>query len=179
MQLHFDQEKFKSLVHYICRTCTDPSKLGATKLNKILWLADIYAYKHLGVPITGESYKKDQYGPVSMHVNSAVKQLQAENKLYAHEVELRAGMKQRQFVAKGDPNIAAFSKAELQIINDARDYVCENHTAVSISDKTHDAIWEMALMGELIPYEATLVSRFVKASDEDITWARSILSKTA
>ena len=35
-----DQEKFDALVHYICARCEDPTSLGATKLNKIMWYSD-------------------------------------------------------------------------------------------------------------------------------------------
>jgi uncharacterized protein YwgA len=177
MPITYDPERFMALVHYVCRTCTDPSKLGAVKLHKILWLSDVYAYKHFGAPISGEDYKKGKYGPVSVHLNAVVKQLERENRLYVHDIELGDDIRQKQFIAKGETGSSLFSKQELQIIDDARDYVCENHSAGSISDKTHDAIWEMAVMGELIPYEATLVSRLVKATEEDIDWARSILSK--
>ena len=177
--MNFNQEKFKALVHYVCRTCIDPSKLSATKLHKILWLADVYAYKHCGTPVTGETYKKNLYGPFSTHLDTIVSQLQKENLLFVHEVNLDWGesKKRREFIGKGDVNKSLFSERELQIINDARDYVCENHTAVSISDKTHDAIWEMALMHEPIPYEAMLVSRLAKVTEEDIEWAKSELRK--
>lgn len=175
MHKNFDQLKFKSLVHYVCRTCIDPRKLSATKLHKILWLSDVFAYKHYGQPITGETYIKKQWGPFSSHLNSVLSHLEKEGRMFIHEVEWGEEKRQRQFVAKGDVDISLLSKDQLKIINDVRDYVCENHTASSISDKSHDDIWQMALMEEVIPYEALLVSRFVKPTDEDIEWAKSVL----
>jgi hypothetical protein len=43
-----DQAKFDTLVHYFCARCEDPSSLGATKLNKIMWYSDASAYLQLG-----------------------------------------------------------------------------------------------------------------------------------
>lgn len=166
-----------ALVHYICRTCRDPFTLGKTKLHKILWLADIYAYKHYGLPITGETYKKNKFGPCSSHLDSVLHNLEKENKMFIKESEWGDDGKRFEFFAKGDTNTSLFNEKELQIINDARDYVCENHTAVSISDKTHDAIWEMALMGETIPYEAMLMASLAKVTEKDIKWAESELEK--
>jgi len=41
----YDKAKFKNLVHYICaQRAGDPSSLGATKLNKALWVADFRAH---------------------------------------------------------------------------------------------------------------------------------------
>src|SRR5579871_4301294 len=60
-----DRQRFKSLVHYVCWRCSDePSKLGAVKLNKTLWLSDLRAYYQLGEPITNSRYVKRQFGPV-------------------------------------------------------------------------------------------------------------------
>ena len=52
-----DWAKFKSAVHYICdKASSDPSVLGAIKLNKVLWYSDLINYLITGKPITGETY---------------------------------------------------------------------------------------------------------------------------
>jgi len=55
-QQSLDQRKLKALIHYICYQCHDPSVLGATKLNKILWYSDVIAFARAGASITGETY---------------------------------------------------------------------------------------------------------------------------
>ena len=40
--------KLKTLVHYICDRAPNPRRLGATKLNKILFFSDMEAYLTLG-----------------------------------------------------------------------------------------------------------------------------------
>jgi hypothetical protein len=56
-------EKFKALVHYIVASCDDPQRLGATKLNKVLWFADAFSYRATKNSITDETYVKRQRGP--------------------------------------------------------------------------------------------------------------------
>src|SRR4051794_39698051 len=80
-------EKFKALVHYICWRCEDPTKLGAVKLNKVLWRADFRAYLELGDPVTGATYIKRQYGPVPSDILPTLRQLEAEGKLSIRTVD--------------------------------------------------------------------------------------------
>ncbi len=61
-----NREKLKALVQYICFRCSDPSLLGKTKLNKVLYYSDFAAYVRLKASITGEQYVKHQFGPVAL-----------------------------------------------------------------------------------------------------------------
>src|SRR5713226_8962653 len=79
--------KFKALVHYICWRCADPTKLGAAKLNKVLWRADFKAYLELGEPVTGATYVKRQYGPVPFSILPSLRELEDEGKISIREVE--------------------------------------------------------------------------------------------
>jgi hypothetical protein len=63
-KMKFNNKKFSNLVHYICYKCDDPSQLGATKLNKILWYCDMFSYRWNSESMTGENYIKRQFGPV-------------------------------------------------------------------------------------------------------------------
>ena len=56
-------DKFAALVHYIVHSC-DPKQLGAIRLNKALWYIDVLAYQTTGDPVTGETYRRRQFGPV-------------------------------------------------------------------------------------------------------------------
>ena len=73
----FNREKFKLLVHYICWRCSDdPSRLGAVKLNKTLWVADFTAYYEFGQAITGAGYVKRQHGPVPRVILPVLRELE-------------------------------------------------------------------------------------------------------
>lgn len=68
------------------------------------------------------------------------------------------------------PDVSVFSPEEVDILNEAIDWVCNDHTANSISDLTHDALWEQAEMGEQIPIGAATVEED-DIQPEDIEWA--------
>ena len=135
------------------------------------------AYLNFSKPITSETYIKKEYGPFSSHLNDVIKELEQEKLLTVREIVWGQNKKKREFVAAGEPDKKLFSTDELTLINDIREYICEEHTAGSISDLTHDDIWQMAALNEQIPYEAILVSSLDRVTKEDLEWAKEELSK--
>ena len=57
------------------------------------------------------------------------------------------------------------------------DWICKDHTARTISDETHDLLWESADMGEVIPFGAALAFRAAEVTEDDLSWARTELAK--
>ena len=159
-------------MHYVISECPDPAKLGATKLNKILWLADTRAYVLHNQPITGAAYIREKYGPVAKAMLPARDALKAARlirhwkaPLYAHEQDV--------FRSEARPDVSMFSSRELGVINDMIRYVRDEHTAASISEETHDYVWEIAEMGEEIPYFAIFAARTREPTEEELEWARA------
>jgi hypothetical protein len=171
MTFYRDAEKLKALAHYVCWKVKNPADLGAIKLNKALWVADIRAFVERGVPITGERYVKRQFGPVPYSILSIVKELEREGKIVVRQTE-SFGNPKTDYIALKRPDFSAFSSEEISLIDDAIDFVCHRHTAMGISDKTHDAIWKLAELGEDIPYEAMLASALGEVTPEDVEWAK-------
>jgi hypothetical protein len=90
--------KFKSLVRYVCSRRADaPDTLGAVKLNKILWLADLSAFYELGAPITSSRYIKHKFGPVPARILPALKALQEEGVLTIREAD-HFGKRKKQYL---------------------------------------------------------------------------------
>ena len=166
----FDREKFKKLVYYICWRCKDdPSRLGAVKLNKSLWAADFTAYVSLGAPITGARYVKRQFGPAPSAIVPVVAELSAEGALLVRDVAYHGKLK-KEYVAHGAPPPPDFmSPAEKDIADAAIDFVCDAHTAGSISEATHDHVWKAAAEGEEIPYY-TVFAKPGELLNEDFLW---------
>jgi hypothetical protein len=148
----------------------EPDKLGAVKLHKILWFADGEHYVRRGKPITGERYIKEEFGPFATHVPEVVNELQMKGYLQTGEKEL-FGRVQHVFIGKGEPDKSAFSNRELRIVDDKIGSICYGHTARSISEKSHDEVWSMALMHEEMPYQA-LAARFIQPSPEILSWVK-------
>ncbi len=166
----FDSEKFEALVHFICWTCDDPTKLGKVKLNKTLWYSDVNAFVELGQSITGESYKKDKHGPVAPHLGRAVAALEERGVLKVEPTEYFE-RSTWDFIATRESDMSDFSQQELRIVADAIRVVCYENTASSISKRTHDRIWEIAGRGEHIPYAAVLAAELGDITQEDVDWA--------
>src|SRR5258707_6058665 len=100
--MDFDREKFKALVHYVCWSRKDDtSKLGSTKLNKILWLSDFVKYYRSGASITGARYVKRQFGPVPRAIMPVLAELESEGAVFTREVPFH-GRTKTDFLVKKD-----------------------------------------------------------------------------
>ncbi|HUH84233.1 MAG TPA: Panacea domain-containing protein [Stellaceae bacterium] len=157
-------------MHYICWKCQDPTKLGATKLNKVLWLSDAHAFMVVGQPITEAKYVKQQFGPVPGAILPTLRELQREAKIAVRDVEY-FGRPKREFFALQRPDISMFTADDISLVDAAIDFVCENHTAASISEATHTEIWKLAEIGEEMPLRAVLAANLAEITDADVRWA--------
>jgi len=167
----YDKAKFKSLVHFVCfKRSGDLSKLGAVKLNKILWLSDFRAYYRLGKSITGARYVKREFGPVPHQILSVLQELQDEGALEVREGK-HFGKRKKQFIVRSQASIDYFPTNEIEIIEETIKFVCDEHTAASISEVSHDHIWKAAADGEEIPYY-TVFAIPGKISSDEREWAR-------
>lgn len=170
------EEKIKALVHYICHKCEDSSRLGAVKLNKVFWFADSLAYKNTGQSISGSPYIKLQHGPVPLAVRPALQKLQQEGKIHIRESE-HFGYKKTDFVSLQPPEEQHLNDKEREFINEIIDFVCNEHTARSISELSHGIIWEAAGLGEEIPMYAVMAGNFAPITTQDIQWADGVLER--
>lgn len=173
--MKFNYEKFKDLVHYICHTA-DRDELGAVKLNKILWFSDMITYIKKGKSLTGAVYVKRQHGPVPKEILRALDDLSEEQKMIVREV-LYFGNTKREYISLVEPQIGRFNAPEIDLIANLTHHICHNHTAGSISEATHDKIWELAAMGEEIPYCAIYGAQLGDITQEDIEWGKKSIAK--
>ena len=166
--------RLKELVHYICYRCQGSDKLGATKLNKILWFSDSLVYKQTGKSITGSRYKKLQHGPVPFSITSVLGELESEGKIevLSHEY---FGLPKKRFIPLQRPSEGTFSRDELELVDLLATMICDGHTAKSISELSHDSVWETASMGEEIPLAAVLAADEAVLNTEDIAWANEAI----
>jgi hypothetical protein len=161
--MQFDREKFKALVVYIAWKAGRRDWFGATKLNKILWFSEARAYVLHGSPITGATYIREEHGPVPKQYMPIRKELEnARTVRVFHEGSLV------RITADSKPDMSRFTKAELQIIDYFIDHIDEDHTAGTISDKSHDYAWHIARKGEEIPLYAILAERIREPNDQEL-----------
>lgn len=165
--------RLDTLVHYVCARCDNPSKLGATKLNKVLWYSDVFAFAQFGKSVTGATYIKRQFGPVPRDIVEACARLQQSGAL-VQRVGNCNGYAQKQFIALSPADISVFSAEQISLVDSILDAICSNHTATSISELSHDLVWEVAAIGEEIPMAAAAFGGNVGEIDEnDMSWAHN------
>lgn len=163
-------DRTEAVAHYVIARA-DRNKLGAVKLNKIMWFADLEAYRRQGRTITGQtSYEKRQYGPVPNNIVTSIRRLEQAEKITTRDVPTFNDGTRREYVWLKRPDVSMFSAEEVDILNSAIDWVCEKHTAKSISRLTHDVLWEQAELGEQIPIGAASVIPD-EVDGDDIGWA--------
>lgn len=173
----YDGEKFKNLVHYVCSKCPDPRMLGAVKLNKILWYSEAEAFLKLGRPITDARFVKRQFGPAAVAMLPVLAELQNEGYLAVRDAEY-FGNPKKEYISLREPNLEGFSPDEVSIIDHVTGIICEQHTATSISQLSHNDIWTMAEIGEDLPFFTVLAVKG-EVTEEDMAWATARISELA
>ena len=167
-----DHAKLDALVHYVCARCENPSKLGATKLNKVLWYSDVFAFAQEGKSITGAAYVKRKFGPVPKNVRGARTRLEASGTIIERQV-MNHGLQQVQFISLKPADVSMFTASQISLVDTVLEAICSNHTALSISNFSHDFIWESAEIGEEIPMAAAAFGgNFGEIDEEDMAWAK-------
>jgi hypothetical protein len=170
-RVQLDRQKLKSAILRIVSSCS-PEELGAVKLHKALYYADMTQFAANGSPITGATYRKRPFGPTCDAALRAIRDLQSEGALKTRDVDYY-GYTKKEFVRTHEPSFTGLSGGELSLLDDMTAFVCREHTARAISEFSHDVSWEMTDMGEVIPYHLAfnLVPAIVSA--EALAWADS------
>ena len=143
VDIEFSKAKFKQVLHYVSRRCGHLENVGKTVLFKILYFVDFDYYELNEDKLTGESYRKSEYGPAPIHFEEAIKELEEEGKIKQFTT-MSGGHEQQKFISLEEPNIDLVSGKELKVIEeDISKYSCMSATQIS------------ALSHRDIPYKAT------------------------
>jgi hypothetical protein len=168
--MQFDRDKFKALVHYVIWKAGDRDGFGATKLYKVLWFSDARAFMLHREPITGEVYIREKYGPLPKHAMGIINELQNEGAIRVwNDVHFSKSM--RRFKSLRNPDRIALSNEQRAIVEYWIKHIDQDHTAASISEESHDTAWEIAKLGEEIPYHAIFANRIRDPEDKELDWA--------
>jgi hypothetical protein len=164
--IEFNWGKFKELVLYVSRESAEDEGFGLVKLNKLLYRADTEAYRLLGHSITGETYEKQDYGPVARHLPIVLDELGSAGRLEVLRVPSGDYTRKVPTTRQDDeaqPDASVFTPDELVVIKATLAELAV-YGGKSVSDWVHEesAGWRVADIGDEIPYESSLVG---KASD--------------
>jgi hypothetical protein len=170
LAMQFDRDKFKALLHYIVWRAGDKDGFGATKLYKILWFSDARAYMLFGEPITGESYVREKYGPMPRHGLSMIREMSDDGAIRVWN-DIYFNVQIRRFKSLRGPDKLSLDERQRQIVEYWIGHIADEHTAASISEESHDYAWEIAKLGEEIPYHAIFANRIRDPEGEELEWA--------
>lgn len=158
MEFKQDTQKFKELILYVCEKSATDSNFGATKLNKILFLSDFWAYAELGKPITGAQYMKLEWGPAPRPLLPIRAEMQKHGELAIQETTLDPEMSRKRPVNLRAADLSIFTAEEIALVDRILEF-CKSATAKGVSRYTHDwQGWKAAQDMETIPYETVFIS---------------------
>ncbi len=173
----FDVEPLKAAIHFVTRSyATEPERLGSIRLHKILWFTEIMALRQLGQRIFGETFSKAPYGPMASHLDEVVTALKSSGHLFVRTSD--GDFDADVYIGKGNPEGRPLSDDQWRILKSVMRRIVDDHSATSISERTHDVLWESCSLGEIMPVEAAAV-QFVPLSDADVEWAERSIADTS
>jgi hypothetical protein len=149
--------RLEELILYVAKQSVDDPDFGAVKMQKILFWADFMHYAKHGQSISGGRYCKQDQGPVLRSYKPAERSLLQRGDAEIQERE-RGPRTQKRLIAKRDANPMMLS-AEHTRIADAAIAALVGMNAKDVSHWSHDFVgWQVAQVGEDIPYETVFVS---------------------
>jgi hypothetical protein len=165
-----EKDRLASVVHYVIARC-DPQKLGATKLNKVLWFADVLYYRRHGRTLTGvDNYMKQQFGPVQRNMLGVLAELKRDGKIIERAGDTPVGFR-REYIWLKEPDLSQFKADEIDLLNAVMERICDGESAKSISEKSHDALWDETEIGAPMPIRAGAVVP-AEITAEAVKWAQ-------
>jgi hypothetical protein len=144
--------------------------LGAVKLNKVLYFADMVRFAGTGSPLTGARYRKRPYGPTTDALLPVLRDLERESAIRIDEMDY-FGYRKKVYIATGQADTSLLNPKEIELVNDIIEFVCYNNTAKTISELSHNKAWELAEFGAEIPYHTAFYLFPSIISEETIEWA--------
>lgn len=154
-------KRLRELIIYIAGRCLTNEFFGTVKLNKILFHSDFRAFRKYGKPITGQKYKKDERGPVPVHIKPVQMEMEKRHDILVIEEEVY-GLIQRRVVPLRQPDLTVFTGQDIAVVDEIIKELW-NKTATQVSAESHGIQWNTRVMNDPIPYEAAYLS------DEPIT----------
>jgi len=167
--MQFDRAKLKTVVLYVCSKC-EPSELGAVKLHKVLYYADMISYIENGIPLTGATYRKRALGPTCDSLLPVLREMTSSGAIRVQDVEY-FGYQKKEYLPLTQPDISRLNSNEVEILDEVIDFVCRSNTAKTISEFSHSTPWELVEFGDVLPYHNALHLIPKQVSQEAFDWA--------
>jgi hypothetical protein len=167
----YDRDKLRAAILHVISSC-EPGRLGAVKLHKVLYYSDMLLFAVSGKVITGAAYRKRPFGPTCDAALSILQDLAKSGEIEIKQVDYYGYLK-KEFVAKREPDTNRLAESEKSVLNEILQFVCNSNSAKTISDLSHDMVWDMVEFGETIPYHNAIHLIPNETSLDALDWAKS------
>ncbi len=141
--MSFNEEKFKSVLHYIIKETSNIQKVFKTSLYKMLYFSDFNFYEKHNKLITGEIYKKLPRGPAPIHFQKVIDELKKENKVRELRVTFPDNKQGHKFISLIEPHYNLTSEEINEIDNTIK--LLSSMSSTQVSEYSHgDTPWKVA-----------------------------------
>lgn len=164
-------EVLDDVIFHVINACAE-ADLGAVKLNKVLYFADMWHYMQSRKPLTGITYRRRPHGPTSNDLFRRLKQLEKENKISVQKVDY-FGYSKTVYKSRRNAPTHMLNEDQIAFLDEVIDFVCRKNSAKTISELSHTRAWESVEYGEVIPYRSASMMFAQEISDETLEWAQS------
>ena len=169
-------EKLKELIIYIAQESKDDPNFVATKLNKILFMADFFYYGTTGKSISEAEYWHLQNGPTPKAMKSVLDDLEANKEIEIIERD-HFGYSQKRVLPKRGANTSQFSRDEIEFVNQAIKSLWDKN-GIELSNWTHTLIpWLITENKSDIPYDSVFVLYQLPIERDGFLWAHRELDR--
>ena len=168
-----DEEKLRELILYICLKSEGDRYFASTKLNKLLFYSDFFAYLYLGKSMTEQEYQALEKGPAPRQFVPIREKMIEEKELHIRESN-SLGKTQKVPVALREPHLSRFNGDEIALVDDIIEQFW-NMSATQISEKSHEFLgWKLMDKGQTIPYSIALIGRNRELTEQELLWAKEL-----
>ncbi len=162
----FNKSKFIQLFLYILENCGSRINVGKTVIYKLFYFMDFDFYELYEDYLTGETYRKIQYGPAPCHFSEIEEEL-INNKMIKKDVIQFHDYNQVKYLPLIQADISSFSGKELKLIDNEISKL-SSMNAKQIEDYSHqDVPWIITKDRELINYDTVFYRKDMHSVRED------------
>ena len=165
-----NREKYKQAILFLLNGSANNIQLGKVKLFKLLYYVDFDHYQSYEAPVTGDTYRKLDYGPVPSHAQEIIDEMEADGLVEVSQRQV-GNYLQNTFLALAKHDTNKFTATEMEILGQVEKKWAA-HTRSEIVAATHgEAPWRAVGMGDEIPYSLAFYRRqdpeAIEAADEE------------
>jgi uncharacterized phage-associated protein len=173
-EVRYKPAKFREMLLYLANKTGDDPRCGDKKLNKLLYFADVTAFRRRGAPIAGATYKHLKHGPIAKPFLKARGQLKAEERVRERKRPYH-DKTQTCTEALGEPDTSMFDADELAILDEIVAKYWD-YNGAEIEEAAHNEPgWALTRENEEIPYRAALIAK--KASPRAVAVGHEIADR--